>query len=180
VAVKEIYYRWIAQEMIRNILLVLVLLSGTGSQLFGQPQQQRQDPRERDPGPITMLLQQRMVLALTPEQVTRLEAIDLQMEEQNRPLLTRTNRIRFLIRRLGDRADMTPEERTQYEAYMAEARPLLDQIQTNNVAAMRAVGEVLTDAQEAQIAQMLRERNDNDNNNRGRGSRPPRVPSTGI
>jgi hypothetical protein len=164
--------------MIRNILLVLVLLSGTGSQLFGQPQN-RPESRDRDPGPIHMLLQLRTQLALTPEQVTRLEAIDLQMEEQNRPLLTRTNRIRFLIRRLGDRDDMTPEERTQYEAYMAEARPLLDQIQSNNVTAMRAVGEVLTDAQEAQIAQMLRDRNDNDNN-RGRGSRPQRVPSTGI
>ena len=49
------------------------------------------------------------------------------------------------------RSEMTEEEREQRRAAMAAARPLMEEMRANHKAAMEAVKEVLTDAQEAKL-----------------------------
>jgi hypothetical protein len=142
--------------MIRTILAVLVLLFGTGGYLEGQAGQGGQ--RRADPGPVEFLLTLRAELGLTSEQVARLEEIDSRMDRQNQPYVARMSELRRQIRGLGPRDRMTVEQRELHDSYVAEARPLMRQIHTNNRAAMRQVGDILSPPQKERVGQLLRER----------------------
>jgi Spy/CpxP family protein refolding chaperone len=158
--------------MNRTVIVLLVLLLGTGSYLDGQARPSGSSGR--DPGPINMLLSLREELSLTPAQIARLESVDERMEQQNQPLVTRMSEIRQLLRRLGDRDTMTPGERVLWQQYIQEARPLMRSIEKNNEAAMEEVGEILTPAQKAEIGRRIRERTQAD---RDRSSNSTQRPS---
>lgn len=132
-----------------------------------------QDGRDRgDPGPVSTLLEFRTELALTDSQVVALERIDDEMDTTNAPLVAQMMEIRSRIRSLGPRRRMDREERRLYESYVAEARPLIRQIERNNRSAMHDVGRLLTATQKATMSRLLKQR-DPDREQSGRSSRPP-------
>jgi hypothetical protein len=143
--------------MIRNLFVALLVLSGAAANLTAQQQHSGDD----DPGPITTLLSLQSEIGLSAAQATELARIEVQMDEQNQPLVTRLVEIRRRIRALGSRRDMSAENRALFESYMAEARPLMRQIRENNESAMEQVGAVLTDVQKDTLRALLRERDDN-------------------
>jgi hypothetical protein len=152
--------------MYRRIVgIALVLLAATSVSL------EAQDGRnDRDAGPIQELLEIRSRIGLTADQVTRLNEIDAAMQQQNEAPVAQLVQVRRSIRALGRRRDFTPEQRAQYEALIDQARPLMKQIRANNHAAMRQVGEVLTQDQRSVLADILRDRDDDDDNGRRRDS----------
>lgn len=127
-------------------LPLLLALLAAGRPAWAQdpaPAPVAEAPQRR--GPVDVLLRQRDPLGFTPEQVTRLRAIDQGMRERNRPLVEQLLRIRGEVRaERGRRAK--------------EARPLLRQIRENNRAAMREVGTILSAEQKTAVRKMLRER----------------------
>src|SRR5690554_3181011 len=123
--------------MIRTSIVTLLLLVGSAGVLSGQA-------RSSEPGPVGTLLDLRETLALSSQQISRLEQIDAEMDEQNRPLVRQLAEIRRQIRALGPRSERTDEQRARFEAFVDEARPLMRQIEENNRAAMKRVGRVLT------------------------------------
>ncbi len=149
--------------MIRTSIVTLLLLVGSAGVLSGQA-------RSSEPGPVGTLLDLRETLALSSQQISRLEQIDAEMDEQNRPLVRQLAEIRRQIRALGPRSERTDEQRARFEAFVDEARPLMRQIEENNRAAMKRVGRVLTKAQKAQVKELIRDRGDrrgNDDSRRG-------------
>jgi hypothetical protein len=140
-----------------SVPLLLLLLIGAGAELHGQQQPSAGD----DPGPITTLLGLQVELGITDEQAERLREIDGRMDGVNQPLVGRLMEIRGRIHALGSHREMTPENRALFESYVAEARPLMRQINDNNKAAMREVGDVLTREQKDTIARLLKERYEN-------------------
>jgi hypothetical protein len=148
-----------------------------------QPGAQQNGQRAPDEGPVPLLLQHRELLGLTPRQVSRLESIDAEMERENQPLVVQLSDIRGKIRSLGSPETMTVENRSLYESYMSQARPLMRRIQENNWEAMRSVGRVLTEEQKNRMAQLLRDRESKSrgpDNNRERSGRSSQLPSRGI
>jgi hypothetical protein len=143
--------------MHRYLVAVLLLVVGAGADLQAQDHS-RGNP---DPGPITTLLNLQQEVGLSAAQVEQLVGIELRMDEQNQPLVTRLVEIRRRIRALGPRREMSPENRALFESYIAEARPIMRDIRENNEAAMEQVGEVLSEAQKDMLARLLRDRNDN-------------------
>lgn len=155
--------------MTRTIVFALALLLGAGGLLEAQDRHAGQ--RRPDVGPIGVLLELRTELGLTASQVAQLERIDADMDRENQPFVARLSEIRPRIRSLGPRDRHTADQRALYESYMAEARPLMRQIQKNNHAAMKTVGDVLTQPQKDRMGQLLRERAESE-----RSSRNPRLP----
>jgi hypothetical protein len=145
--------------MIRIALVVLALLAGSGNLLQAQNRQGQQ--RGLEAGPVSILLQLRDQLALTPTQVGQLERIDADMDRLNQPLVARISEIRHKIRSLGPVEEMNGAQRARFDTFVAEARPLWEQIQHNNAAAMKRVGGVLTEQQKEQVAKLLRQAGDN-------------------
>ncbi|MEX2581935.1 MAG: Spy/CpxP family protein refolding chaperone [Gemmatimonadota bacterium] len=142
--------------MIRILPLVATLLIGACAQIEGQ--QSRRSGGDSEPGPITTLLRLQDELSLTSTQVQQLRNIDDRLDQLNRPLVSRMMSIRRRIRALGPRDDISAQDRALYESYVAEARPLMSQIQQNNRTAMGEVGALLTDAQKKTIDRLLKER----------------------
>jgi hypothetical protein len=143
--------------MIRNLFVALLLLVGAAANLTAQQQHSGDD----DPGPITTLLSLQSEIGLSAAQAAELARIEVQMDEQNQPLVTQLVEIRRRIRALGSRRDMSAENRALFESFMAEARPLMRQIRENNESAMEQVGAVLTEVQKDTLRALLRERDDN-------------------
>jgi len=123
-----------------------------------------------------MLLRMETQLGLTARQVERLQRIDADMERENQPLVAKLSEIRRKIRSLGSVDSLTAERRTLFEAYIAESRPVMREIQHNNWTAMRRVGEVLTEEQKEAMGKLLREM---DEGNRERSGDSPRPASRG-
>jgi Spy/CpxP family protein refolding chaperone len=159
--------------MIRSIIVLLALLLAAGPEAEAQD---RQGQRAPEAGPIQLLLQLRSEINLTADQIAHLERIDADMDRLNGPLVAQMSAIRAKIRELGPVESMSPRRRAAFEAYLAEARPLMDEIQQNNSVAMQRVGAVLTEAQRQWIAEQLREREEN---SRERNARFPRFPGRG-
>lgn len=126
----------------------------------GPPQGDRRgppNPFDMRPGPVERLLRDRAVIGLTDDQVARLQDIDRRMEQKNHPLVMQLLQIRRQLpppKPGGPRA-FTVEERQAWEAQMRVARPIFDQIQSNNMAAMHEVGDLLTDQQKARIKELI-------------------------
>ena len=115
----------------------------------GPPQARRFDPR--DTGPVAMLLRNRAELKLTAEQVTRLQEIDVQVELKNRPYVTQLVEMRRQLPRVPRGREPTPEQREAFAAQMRAAEPLMKSIDEHWKAAMRQVGQILTEEQKAKI-----------------------------
>ena len=135
----------------------------------GSPEPRRseeQDGARRDDGkkghhgrsPVGMLLKDRTEIGLTAEQVARLKAIDARLEEQNRPHVRRLVEIRRALpdELKGSPERMSPERRAAFHERMKAARPLFERINENNRAAMREVGDVLTQDQKTLLREKLR------------------------
>ena len=147
----------------------MMVLSG------GLAAQDRSQSRGSDDGWIAALLHMRQELRLSPEQITQLRRIDSETEELNRPMVASLRQIRSRVRSLGPMDQFTPEKRAQFNAYLAQGRPHIDKIHENNFAAMRKVGEVLSNWQKERMRELLnnanvnRERSSNNPPSHGRG-----------
>ena len=148
--------------------------------------------------PLGRLLELREELALTAEQVTRLEGIASELaartgavREQLRgslgepPGLTDEQREAMRARRggaRGERPQLSEEQRAAMTARRAEMaarrqelRPLMEELATHHRAAMDQVREILTDEQEAKLRELRPERAQG-----ARGMRPGRPGARGV
>jgi len=160
--------------MLRIHIAVIALLTLGGIEAVHA--QNGRDGRNSDPSPVHMLLRMETQLGLTARQVEQLHRIDADMERENEPLVTKLREIRRKIRSLGSIDSLTAERRTQFEAYVAESRPVMREIKQNHWTAMRRVGEVLNEAQKEAMGKLLREM---DQANRERSGDSPRPASRG-
>jgi hypothetical protein len=169
-----------------RILILLLLL--TGGAFGAAPAQDRPRPegsdrgqqqgtqhRRNEAGAVPKLLRHRADLALTDDQVEKLQEIDRKLDDQNRPYVRQLIKIRHDMKvRSGVKPeDMTSAEREELRSHLEQARPLWEQISKNNHAAMREVGEVLNDQQKAQLRDLLRKPRERN------GSPGPERPRTG-
>ncbi len=107
-------------------------------------------------GPIQRLLAQRAELNLTEEQVRRLEAIQAEMEEKDRPLVARITELRGAP--LGEplaMRSMPPEEWQRLYEKMPELQPLMTQLRENHWQAIAQAREVLTPEQNARLQTLI-------------------------
>lgn len=144
-----------AQIRVLAITLLALLFAATA-------EAQSRDGRHSsgcEAGPIAALISLQKELGFTAGQTARLEAIDLEMETLNDPLVAELMEVRRDIRRLGKRENFTSDQRLLFEQYVDRAKPLMKSISENNRRAMHEVGVVLTDDQKARIGDLLRERN---------------------
>jgi hypothetical protein len=105
-----------------------------------------QDPApERPTNPAARLLANRQELALTSEQVRRLEEIDRRVTQQQGELRTRLEALRG--RAMGEplrMRDMTAEQRQQLQARRGEMEPLMAQLRALHAQAIADSRGVLT------------------------------------
>lgn len=140
----------------RRVLLLAALLAAPAPALVAQSTQpgqypaaqQRQGPRS----PIVRLLEQRDTLRLTAEQVSRLEAIDRDLQQQNQPILQQLQQFRGEDGR--PREEMSDADREAMRERFEQARPLMEKMRANNQAALEKVKAVLTPEQQ-QLARSL-------------------------
>lgn len=145
--------------MIRVLTILFALLVGLAGTIDGQG---RGAPsRGDDPGPVAILMRIRGELALTDDQVTRLQRIEADTDRLNHPLFAKMREIRGQIRDLGDLDDLQGDRRELFQSHVGEARAVMEKIRHNNRIGMERVGEVLTDSQKASLSKLLREMGDN-------------------
>jgi Spy/CpxP family protein refolding chaperone len=106
--------------------------------------------------PARAALERRADLELTAEQVSRLEAIQARVEQQN---AAHREAMRSAMGDMqpGAMRMMTPEQRQQLRARMQELQPLREQAQEANRAAAVEVRAVLTAEQQARLQELRRE-----------------------
>jgi hypothetical protein len=112
--------------------------------------------------PLAQLLEKRVELGLTADQVRRLEAIHGRVQSRNQPIREQLQAARRQTglpeprpgARGGERVRPTEEQREARRRFRDQARPLMDQLRDNTRAAMREAREVLTDQQRQQIRRM--------------------------
>lgn len=129
--------------------------------------------RESGGRAFAMLLRERERLALTDEQVHRLDTIRRGLEARNAPLRERLRRehARFVAQRREQLARLTPEQRRDTLRALREQRrrgagpglpaamrPLAVEMRENIRAAMGEAQGVLTEEQKQRARQLLRER----------------------
>ena len=102
--------------------------------------------------PASVVLEHREALALTDDQVTALEAIRAEIEEQNGP------RWAQLKEAFGDAdpAEMTLEERQALRERMEELAPVRAEIRQTNRTLMAGFHEMLSPEQEAELRTIMR------------------------
>lgn len=157
--------------MLRTCTLFLAMVLASAGGVLGQTNPDQS--RGRDQGPVSVLLEHQRRLRLSTEQVTALRGIEAEMNRLNRPLVSRLSSIRRNIKSLGPVDSLTVEQKERFDGYMAELRPVVDQIQANNWAAMRRVGEVLTVRQRERLSRLLQDLNDDDRGRSGNNPGPP-------
>lgn len=110
--------------------------------------------------PLELLLQQRESLALTPDQLTRLEGIRSQLAATNEPLITRmmTLRAQWQRARRATRKTDSPQAAALVKRIRASADQIRARLQHNNQMAMQSVNRVLTRDQRAQLKAIVDER----------------------
>jgi Spy/CpxP family protein refolding chaperone len=151
-----------------RILIALIFLAAAGDVLAAQGH----DSYGPNQGPVAHLLRLQDELALTPAQVGRLQQIDARMDQQNQPLVAQLSQVRSRIRAMGPREQLSAERREQLELQVEEFRRILRQIERNNHAAMKQVGNVLTPPQQERLGTILKERETAS----GRNNNTPRTP----
>lgn len=104
-------------------------------------------------GPIDLLLARRDTFGLTAAQVRRLETVQAELRAQNAPLIHDLIALRREVQPLIGRhpRDLSSSERELFARHAARARPLLQQVQQNNVRAMARVSDVLTPTQKREV-----------------------------
>ena len=83
--------------------------------------------------------------------MARLQELDRQVEEKNRPYVTQLVEMRRQLTRPQRGQEPTPEQRQAFEAQMRAAESLMKSIGDNWMTAMRQVGQILTEEQKAQV-----------------------------
>jgi hypothetical protein len=147
--------------IVRKFLLVCLFALASPAVLGAQrdtPRPPAHAPAARAAlGPIQALLEHRAELRLSDAQVARLEEIDVQMRERNRPLVDELSRMRQAMREQGPpRAELTAAQLEERRRQHAEAaRPLMKRIRQHNHEAMRQVGEVLNEEQKQRVREIL-------------------------
>lgn len=114
--------------------------------------------------PIATMLEHRQELALTDEQVTRLEQIDRELAEKNRAAREKLQALR---------ADSGFAGKSRREK-MAAARPAMEEMRSNREAAMERVQDVLTEEQRSQARELVRAEREKMRGRRGEQRRPRR------
>ena len=147
--------------MHKVIAYILLAFGLTLTPLAGEAQQPKPQQGQRgaqvgrfdpgDTGPVALLLRNRAELKLTAEQVTRLQEIDVEVEQKNRPFVTQLVEIRRQLPRIPRGREPTAEQREAFEAHMRAAQTLMKSIDENWKAAMRQVGQILTEEQKGKI-----------------------------
>jgi hypothetical protein len=156
--------------MFRIFLIAFALLTSGVLTVEGQD---RNRSGGDDQGAVQFLLGLRTELELTDVQASALERINAELDQLNLPLMTRMREIRGRFRELGSFEEARGEQRREFEIHIREARTVMERIQANNWAAMRQVGDVLTEEQKERLAKLLRERGDNQRERSGGNSRVP-------
>jgi hypothetical protein len=152
-----------ARRRIQALSLVLLALAAPA---LGQEAAADVEPVPRSP--LEELIERRAALALTPDQLSRLEIIRERLATRNEPLVERMMTLRGQWRRLRANTDARRGDGQAAERLTrirANADRLRARIQSNNRTAMQAVNRLLTREQRAQLRSLLAERRDA----RGRG-----------
>lgn len=148
--------------------------------------------------PIQGLLRQREQLGLTAQQVSRLEAIDRDLQARNAPLHQQLQALRpdrgqgpnaargrgerrarpdsaarAERRQRGERPRLTEAQRQQMEQRRAQAQPILQQLRANTEQALTQARGVLTAEQQQKVQQRMQERRERQGERPGR-ARPGR------
>ena len=120
--------------------------------------------------PVEQVLESRAELGLTEAQIAGISAIRDRLAER-----TKAQREQLAAAR-GDvePREMTPEQRREMRVKMQELAPVLQSFREANRAAMAEVHEILDDAQDATLRQIMSRRTDRPG--RGGGLRPARAP----
>jgi hypothetical protein len=125
-------------------MLVLLLLPAV---VFAQGRRggrgMRGDALQRNA--IQMIIEHKDQLALTSDQLGKLEPISKKLDEQNKPLLAELQK-----NRPGDPRNMTEEQRQA-------VRVPMEKIRDNREAAMKEAREVLTTEQQEKLRQVMEE-----------------------
>lgn len=138
-------------------MLAVVLVAGA-SPLAAQARAPGIAPRVHTQGPFDLLLAHRAELGLDDAQVGRLLEIRAIVEERNAPLVARLVAMRREIGPGVAPRAMSRRERAEFRYRLQTARPLVEQIRANNRAAMRAIGDVLTDSQKEALRGLVAQR----------------------
>ena len=147
--------------------LMLLAAAPAAAQAGGDPALAAEVMEEREQRPFDLLFQARYELGLTPDQVTRLQAIAARLDETNRPLRAELARQWAEVReqRRAELLRMTPAERRAELRRIRELgpppvpesmRPLVQRVRQNIGAAMREAGNVLTPGQKQRVRAMVR------------------------
>lgn len=167
----------------------------------GQQQRGRRGPGlgREGRGPIDGILAQREQLRLTDAQVTRLQAIQRDLQQKNAPL---QQQLQSLFprpeggqrpprdsarsgerRERGERPQLTAEQRQQMQQRREQARPVMERLQANGREAMEAARGVLTQAQKDQLRAQMEQRRERRGGEgregrRGEGRQRPAAPQS--
>lgn len=128
---------------------------GHGQHHPGQHGEHGPGMRHRGPGnPVARLLEHREQLALTAQQVTRLQALQAGWDRQNAALVQQLQ----ALHPQGERPQGPPSEaeRAAMHQRMEQARPAMEQLHRNTRALMEQVHGVLTEQQRTQLHQFMR------------------------
>lgn len=136
------------------------------------PQGQEQAGRGQRPAPISRILEQRAALGLSAEQVSRLEAIQQRLQQQNAPLIEQLRASGAWQERgqNGERGQQRGPGARGERQIPEELRPVMQQLRENNRTAMQQVQEVLTAEQRARLRELMQQHRRGE----GRGARPGR------
>jgi hypothetical protein len=134
-----------------------------------------------DGKPFGLLMENRVQLGLTDQQMGRLQQIAQRLEQQNAPLLQQLRDAGIPVRpeRRDGVRDMTPEQRRALRDRLEAHRPTLMQLRKNAHTAMQEARNVLTAEQQERLRVVMRQR-DAEAQARGdyrgdpRGTRPHR------
>jgi predicted transglutaminase-like cysteine proteinase len=113
---------------------------------------------QRGGGPAARLISRQQQLGLSPDQVSRLQAIDAQMKAKNDPIVARLRSFRpDSAQRQALRAgQMTEQQKQALRARGEQARPLVQQLRENQRQAMEQVRGVLTQEQQTRLRAQMR------------------------
>lgn len=121
----------------------------------GRMMQGQMSERMQQRSPVQFFLDHKAELRLTPEQVTRLEAIGAELQARNQPL--REQMMAARGERSGERP--TREEMAQRRQEMAERRkamaPLMEEMQKNNATAREEIQALLNPEQQKVAKDLL-------------------------
>jgi hypothetical protein len=155
-------------RVVALVAIALLVLADSGAAQRGGQRQGRGPGRDgggpallRDSlpgrGPIELLLAGRDSLGLTRSQLTQLERINAELQEQNAPHVRSMLELRRELQPLIGMhpRDMSPAQRAQFQKQAGRARPIMQQMHESNRRAMERVSELLTSEQKRRVREWL-------------------------